>query len=133
MLEPSSEPELEPELPPVAPNGGEPWYEQGMTRSAHPKLDPVAVDAWLTRHPGWERDPERAALARTYELRDFAAALAFAVEVGMVAEKRDHHPDILIGWGTARVLWTTHDAGGITDLDLALAEATDGLSAARSG
>ena len=43
-------------------------------------------------------------------------------------EKRDHHPDVLVGWGKARVLWTTHDAGGLTRLDLDLAEATDKLA-----
>jgi 4a-hydroxytetrahydrobiopterin dehydratase len=97
-----------------------------MARPA--KLDRPDVDAWLTAHPGWERDQGEAdALVRSYRLPDFAAALAFAVRLGMIAEKRDHHPDILIGWGKARVLWTTHDAGGITRLDLDLAEATDSL------
>ena len=51
------------------------------------------------------------------------------MQLGFVAEKRDHHPDVLVGWGKARVLWTTHDAGGITQLDLDLAEATDKLAA----
>jgi 4a-hydroxytetrahydrobiopterin dehydratase len=90
------------------------------------KLDSSAVDAWLGQHSGWAREGE--ALVRTYKLADFAAALAFAVRLGMVAEKRDHHPDILIGWGKARVLWTTHDAGGITQLDLDLAAIGDGLA-----
>lgn len=98
------------------------------------KLESATVEAWLGTHPGWARAPADSAnpseaLVRTFEFPDFAAALAFAVRLGMLAEKRDHHPDILIGWGKARVLWTTHDAGGITDLDLALAEATDGHAA----
>jgi len=90
------------------------------------KLDPAAVDAWLGQHPGWAREGE--ALVRTFALADFGAAVAFTVRIGMVAEKRDHHPDILIGWGKARVLWTTHDAGGITQLDLELAESTEKLA-----
>lgn len=90
------------------------------------KLDPSAVDTWLVGHPGWVREGE--ALVRTFKVADFAAALAFAVRLGMVAEKRDHHPDILIGWGKARVLWTTHDAGGITQLDLDLAEISEKLA-----
>jgi 4a-hydroxytetrahydrobiopterin dehydratase len=96
-----------------------------MARPA--KLDPSAVDAWLGSHPGWERDGDGKGIARSFKLADFGAALAFAVRIGMIAEKKDHHPDILLGWGKARVLWTTHDAGGITDLDLELAEATDSL------
>jgi len=89
------------------------------------KLETTIVDTWLAAHAGWERDGE--ALVRSFKLADFASALAFAVKIGMTAEKRDHHPDILIGWGKARVLWTTHDAGGVTQLDLDLAEATDKL------
>ena len=90
------------------------------------KLDPTAVDAWLGQHTGWAREGE--ALVRTFQMADFGAALGFAVRLGMVAEKRDHHPDILIGWGKARVLWSTHDAGGITQLDLDLAEITEKLA-----
>lgn len=91
------------------------------------KLEGPVVDAWLAAHPGWAREGERA-IARSYALADFGAAVAFTVRLGFVAEKRDHHPDVLVGWGKARVLWTTHDAGGITQLDLELAEATDQLA-----
>lgn len=84
------------------------------------------VEAWLAANPGWSREGD--ALVRAYKLADFGAALALAVRLGLVAEKRDHHPDILLGWGKARVLWTTHDAGGITQLDLDLAKATDALA-----
>lgn len=90
------------------------------------KLEAPEVDAWLAAHEGWAREGD--ALVRAYELPDFGAAVAFTVRLGFVAEKRDHHPDVLIGWGKARVLWTTHDAGGITRLDLELAEATDKLA-----
>ena len=91
------------------------------------KLETSAVDAWLAEHSGWTR--EEGAIARSFSFPDFAAALAFAVRVGMIAEKRDHHPDLSLGWGKARVKWTTHDAGGLTSLDLALAEATDAIAA----
>ncbi|HVH45729.1 MAG TPA: 4a-hydroxytetrahydrobiopterin dehydratase [Labilithrix sp.] len=90
------------------------------------KLDAKAVDLWLGQHAGWAREGD--ALVRTFRTPDFAAALALAVRIGMAAEKRDHHPDILVAWGKARVLWTTHDAGGITRLDLDLAEVTDKLA-----
>ncbi len=90
------------------------------------KLDDRAIDTWLSAHQGWARDG--GAIAKRFAFPDFGAALGFAVRVGMVAEKRDHHPDILVAWGKATVLWTTHDAGGITQLDLDLAEATDALT-----
>jgi 4a-hydroxytetrahydrobiopterin dehydratase len=95
-----------------------------MTRPS--KLDPSAIDPWLAAHPGWQRSGD--ALERSFKFPDFASALAFTVRLGMLAEKRDHHPDVLLGWGKAKVLWTTHDAGGITALDLELAAATDGLA-----
>lgn len=87
------------------------------------KLPPAEIDAWLATHAGWTRDGE--GLAREFTTKDFASALAFTVRVGMLAEKRDHHPDVLVAWAKARVFWSTHDAGGVTQLDLELAEATD--------
>jgi 4a-hydroxytetrahydrobiopterin dehydratase len=93
-----------------------------------PKLAPADVDAWLAAHAGWAREGD--ALVRSFALADFGAAVAFTVRLGFVAEKKDHHPDVLVGWGKARVLWTTHDAHGITQLDLDLAEATDKLAIA---
>jgi 4a-hydroxytetrahydrobiopterin dehydratase len=91
-----------------------------------PKLNAATIDAWLVAHPGWAREGELA-LARTFKFTDFAAALGFVVKVGCAAEKRDHHPDLELGWGRAKVVWSTHDAGGITQLDLDLAEATEKL------
>ena len=93
-----------------------------MTRPT--KLDAAAVNAWISAHPGWERAGE-GAIAKQYKLPDFASALAFVVRVGCLAERRDHHPDVELGWGRARVSWSTHDAGGVTQLDLDAAEATD--------
>ncbi len=93
-----------------------------MTRPS--KLDSVAVDAWLAAHPGWERTADGGALAAQFGFGDFATALAFVVRVGCHAEKADHHPDLELGWGRARVVWSTHDAGGITQLDLDCAAAT---------
>lgn len=97
------------------------------------KLDPTEVDAWLATHPGWalQRDGHDA-LVRMFRFADFAGALGFTVQLALEAEKRDHHPDVTLGWGRAAVLWTTHDAGGVTRLDLELAEASDAI-ASRAG
>ena len=93
-----------------------------MTRPQ--KLDTSVVDSWIAKHEGWQR-VSGTAIAKTFKHKDFAAALAFVNKVGADAEARDHHPDIELGWGKARVLWSTHDAGGVTQLDLDLAEATE--------
>ncbi len=93
------------------------------------KLDAHDVDVWLKAHPGWARDAE-GALARSFTFPDFSSALAFVVRVGLAAEKKDHHPDVTLGWGKASVHWTTHDAKGITSLDLELAAQTDSFTGA---
>jgi 4a-hydroxytetrahydrobiopterin dehydratase len=95
---------------------------------ARPKLDSATIDAWVAAHAGWGRAGE-GAIAKRFQFPDFASALAFVVRLGCLAERRDHHPDVELGWGRVRVLWSTHDAGGLTALDLEAAEATDGLSA----
>jgi 4a-hydroxytetrahydrobiopterin dehydratase len=91
------------------------------------KLAPSVVDTWLKAHTGWDREGELA-VARQYKLADFASALALAVRIGCYAEKHDHHPDLELGWGRLRVAWSTHDAGGVTQLDLDGAEATDAMA-----
>jgi 4a-hydroxytetrahydrobiopterin dehydratase len=91
------------------------------------KLDPRVIDAWIGEHPGWERS-DAGAIAKRYTFPDFASALAFVVRLGCHAERRDHHPDLELGWGRVRVAWSTHDAGGVTELDLAAGETSDKLS-----
>jgi 4a-hydroxytetrahydrobiopterin dehydratase len=90
------------------------------------QLPTSSVDTWISSHPGWERT-QAGAIAKSYAFPDFASALGFVVRLGCVAEKRDHHPDVELGWGRAHVAWSTHDAGGISELDLSAAEATDKL------
>lgn len=67
------------------------------------------------------------ALQKRYEFKNFAESLAFVNRVAEVAEAADHHPDITFGWGYAEFRTTTHDRGGITDVDFALVEKIDAL------
>ncbi len=73
----------------------------------------------------WDR--EGAVLTTTVVLHDFAAALSFVNAVGAAAEAANHHPDIDIRWNSVHLALTTHSAGGLTVLDLALAAAIDRL------
>ena len=68
---------------------------------------------------GWSADAKT--IKKRWEFRNFAEALAFVNRVGELAEAADHHPDITFGWGYAELLLTTHDRGGVTDVDVALA------------
>lgn len=68
------------------------------------------------------------ALRRDYTFPDFKAAMWFVNRVAELAEERNHHPDILVhGWNNVRLTLSTHDAGGLTEADHALAAAIDAL------
>lgn len=69
--------------------------------------------------PGWERQGDE--IMRTFECASFPDAVAFVVRVGFFAEAADHHPDLDVRWRKVRVALTTHDAGGLTQLDVDLA------------
>jgi 4a-hydroxytetrahydrobiopterin dehydratase len=91
-----------------------------------PTLAPEEVDAALAEQGlSWQREGDE--LVTTVELRDFAAALAFVNAVGAAAEAANHHPDIDIRWNKVHLVLTTHDSGGLTVLDLALASTIDRL------
>jgi 4a-hydroxytetrahydrobiopterin dehydratase len=91
---------------------------------SEPLLPEGEVDAALDeQHLNWSREGD--VLVTTVKLHDFAAALAFVNAVGAAAEAANHHPDIDIRWNTVRLALTTHDSGGITLFDLALAGAID--------
>lgn len=93
--------------------------------AAREKLSDEAIADFLRKHEHFRREGD--ALLRVYTFPDYASALAFVVRVSMAAEKRDHHPDVRFGWGRAEILWTTHDRGGITDLDVEMSKATEKL------
>lgn len=100
--------------------------------SKRERLSDEARDAFLRDHAGWERTGEAgsgASLARSYAFSDYGAGVGFTVRVALAAERRDHHPDIVLSWGKVRVSWSTHDAGGVTALDVEMAELTDRLYA----
>jgi 4a-hydroxytetrahydrobiopterin dehydratase len=83
------------------------------------KLSAEEIEANLSDLKDWTVANEK--LSKKFEFKNFAESLAFVNQVGEIAERRDHHPDILFGWGYAEFFITTHDAGGITESDFALA------------
>lgn len=64
-------------------------------------------------------------LSKRFEFKNFSEALEFVNRVGEIAERHDHHPDITFGWGYAEINLTTHDRGGITAFDFAVAKEVD--------
>jgi len=96
------------------------------------KLTESERTAALGRLPQWAFATDRDALQRTYKFVDFGSALGFMVRAGLVAEKMDHHPEWFNVYSRVEVWLTTHDAGGVTELDVSMAEAMDKIASATS-
>ena len=77
---------------------------------------------------GWTLEDGGKALVRTCSFGDFSHAFAFLTRVAMEAEKRDHHPEFTSVWNRVDFRLTSHDAGGVTDRDLKLAEAINRIA-----
>ncbi len=79
--------------------------------------------------PKWRILAGRDAIARDFKFRDFSAAWGFMARVALLAEQRDHHPEWSNVYNRVCVILTTHDAGGLSERDLGLAEAIDAIAA----
>jgi 4a-hydroxytetrahydrobiopterin dehydratase len=77
---------------------------------------------------GWSEEDGGKALVRSLKFNDFSEAFAFLIRVAMHAEKVDHHPEFTNVWNRINFRLTTHDAGGVTDRDVKLAEAINRLA-----
>ena len=86
-------------------------------------LSDIAVQRELGSLAGWSRRGD--ALSRTYQFRNFAQSMEFVNRVAGLAESADHHPDIDIRYSKVSLTLSTHDSGGITAKDIALAKAID--------
>ncbi len=94
-----------------------------MARPA--RLPDAEIAKRLAVLPGWSLADGK--LRRELSFRDFSEAFGFMARAALVAEKMDHHPDWSNVWNRVTVELSTHDAGGITELDFALAEAMNRL------
>jgi 4a-hydroxytetrahydrobiopterin dehydratase len=93
------------------------------------KLDPAQILIALATVPDWKRQGD--AIARTFEFKDFFAAMKFVNTVAELAEQAWHHPDIDVRWNKVTLTLTTHKAGGLTEMDFALAQKVDRLQTAK--
>ena len=93
------------------------------------KLSEAEVNLALENLNGWKFKEEK--IKKKFEFANFAEALVFVNEVGEIAERLDHHPDIKFGWGYVKIKTTTHDRDGVTDFDIELAKQIDALAPQR--
>lgn len=99
---------------------------QNIAAPPMPKLEENQIAAALALLPQWTRQGD--AITRTFQFKDFPAAVKFVNAVAAAAEQAWHHPDIDIRWNKVALTLTTHDAGGLTRKDFDLARQFDQLS-----
>jgi len=88
-------------------------------------LSERALKEHLSSLKGWSREGNT--IKKRIELRDFIHAMGFVNSVALLSEKLNHHPDIDIRWNAVTLVLSTHSAGGLTELDMKLAELVDSL------
>jgi 4a-hydroxytetrahydrobiopterin dehydratase len=98
-----------------------------MTRE---KLERAAVDGALQELDGWTLDVGGKSISRKFDFRNFSEAFAFMTRSALAAEKLNHHPDWSNVYKTVNVTLSTHDAGGLTEMDLDLARRMNGFAGA---
>ena len=84
----------------------------------------------LSKLSGWSEVAGRDAISRKFVFKDFNAAFGFMTRAALIAEKMDHHPEWFNVYKTVDVTLSTHDAGGVTELDIKLATEMDKLAGA---
>jgi 4a-hydroxytetrahydrobiopterin dehydratase len=89
------------------------------------KLSESEISKELETVKSWKASGNK--LHKRFEFNNFAESLAFVNLAGEIAEKYDHHPDITFGWGYAEIFLTTHDRGGITEIDFVVAGEIDSI------
>lgn len=91
-------------------------------------LTTAAAAERLKAAPLWTLEPDGLAIARSLKFADFNAAFGFMAQVALAAEKADHHPEWSNVWNRVDIRLTTHEAGGLTEKDFALAAFIDAAS-----
>lgn len=96
--------------------------------SATPRLSAEVCHAAMTDlYPDWTLDAAASAITRAFTFKGFAKAAQLANLAVWYAEKTGHHPDISFGWGYCRLTYTTHEIGGLSEVDFACAKGFDAL------
>jgi 4a-hydroxytetrahydrobiopterin dehydratase len=96
-----------------------------MSRPA--PIDAQAALALQASLPGWALSDDGRAISCRFRFKDFHATMAYVNRLAALAHQQDHHPDLKVGYNYCEVLFTTHDAGGLTTLDASCARAAQAL------
>jgi 4a-hydroxytetrahydrobiopterin dehydratase len=94
---------------------------------AIPRLTDAERTQALAALPDWSLRPDGLAIERKFKFADFNEAFGFMARVALLADKQDHHPEWSNVYNRVEIILTTHDAGGLSERDVALAKAIDAL------
>ena len=97
-------------------------------RGGVPPLGPSEAERLLPEIPGWTLTEHATRIERTFQLPDFARALALVEKIATLAEAEGHHPDIAFGWGYCRVVFYTHKIKGLHENDFIMAAKVNRLA-----
>ena len=109
-------------------SNGRPVAEKSNGKLVLEKLHGKSIQEWLEVHPGWNRKSNT--LVKEYRLASFRDSIVFVNRIAGLADAADHHPDIDVRFNRVLIALSTHDAGGITAVDLKMAEAMDHATSA---
>ena len=91
------------------------------------RLSDEDVQAALADLPGWEMVEGRSAITRQFTFKDFNETFGFMTQVALQAERLDHHPEWINVYNRIEITLSTHDAGGLSDRDIAMARFINGM------
>lgn len=93
------------------------------------KLSPAQIQRYLSMLNAWSlaNDGDQDVLTKEIKVKDFAAAVELAFQIGALADEQDHHPTLIVGWGRLTVRWWTHSVQALTENDFILAAKVDQL------
>ena len=86
------------------------------------KMLPAEITENLSEVNGWEKIPDRDAIHKTFSFHDFCEAFSWMTRIALFAEKMDHHPEWFNVYNKVEVTLSTHDSGGVTELDIEMAK-----------
>jgi 4a-hydroxytetrahydrobiopterin dehydratase len=97
-----------------------------MLKNIKPKLASAQKQKkFISKHKGWTLSPNKTAITKDFIFADFIAAFAFMTAIALKAQEMDHHPEWFNVYNKVKITLTTHDAGGLTEKDFALASFID--------
>lgn len=88
----------------------------------------MSIEKELAKLNQWQLSEDKKSISKDFHFKSYLKNISFVNAIAFVANKQNHHPDIFISFNLCRVLITTHDEGGLTEKDIALASAIDNLA-----